>query len=79
MRKTLLLLCLGVPPLLGQPLLTFENRPLGKPDEPLVLSSYLPDPGFTGSDDFVAGLSSFDFDFSDPPSLDFLSFSAAFL
>ena len=45
MRKTLLLLCLGVPPLLGQPLLTFENRPLGKPDEPLVLSSYLPDPG----------------------------------
>lgn len=45
MRKTLLLLCLGLPPLAAQPLLTFENRPLGKPDEPLVISTYLPDPG----------------------------------
>jgi len=45
MRKTLLLLCLGLPSLAAQPLLTYDNRPLGKAEEPLVMSTYLPDPG----------------------------------
>ena len=45
MRKTLLLLGLGLQPLLGQSLLTYDNRPLGKAEEPLVLSTYLPDVG----------------------------------
>lgn len=29
----------------ADPLLTYENRPLGKADAPLLISSYLPDPG----------------------------------
>jgi mono/diheme cytochrome c family protein len=45
MRKTLLLLCLGLPPLSADPLLTYDNRPLGRLEEPLVMSTYLPDPG----------------------------------
>ncbi len=47
MRKTLLLLAsaLGLQPLGAEQLLTFENRPLGKAEEPLVMSTYLPDPG----------------------------------
>lgn len=46
MRKIHPLLSLIVLPLsAAEPLLTFENRPLGSPDAPLVLNSYLPDPG----------------------------------
>ncbi|QJE95345.1 c-type cytochrome [Luteolibacter luteus] len=45
MRKTLLFYCLGLSPLLANPLLTYENRPLGSSEEPLVMSTYLPDPG----------------------------------
>ncbi|WP_367874438.1 c-type cytochrome [Luteolibacter sp. Populi] len=45
MRKTFLLLGLGLQPLLGQHLLTYNNRPLGSIEEPLVMSTYLPDPG----------------------------------
>lgn len=29
----------------AEPWLTFDNRPLGRPESPLVLNSYLPDPG----------------------------------
>lgn len=45
MRKTLLLFCMGLSPLMANPLLTYDNRPLGSTGEPLVISSYLPDPG----------------------------------
>ncbi|WP_035612657.1 cytochrome c [Haloferula sp. BvORR071] len=45
MRKTLLLLALGLQPLCAEQLLTYDNRPLGKADEPLIMSTYLPDPG----------------------------------
>ncbi|MBX3740671.1 MAG: cytochrome c [Akkermansiaceae bacterium] len=43
--KSLALLFLGALPLAAQPLLTFNNRPLGSVESPLVINSYLPDPG----------------------------------
>jgi len=43
--KSLALLFLGALPLAAQPLLTFNNRPLGSVEAPLVIQSYLPDPG----------------------------------
>ncbi len=45
MRKTLLLFCLGLPLNAAEPLLTYENRPMGTVEKPLVLRTYLPDPG----------------------------------
>ncbi len=45
MRKTLLVLALVPPLAAAESLLTFENRPLGRSDAPLVLGTYLPDPG----------------------------------
>jgi mono/diheme cytochrome c family protein len=44
MRKTLTLLSLCLPLLAQDPLLTFDNLPMGSPERPLVLRSYLPDP-----------------------------------
>lgn len=44
MRKTLLLLCLGLPLHAVDPLITYENRPMGSVEKPLVLRSYLPEP-----------------------------------
>jgi mono/diheme cytochrome c family protein len=46
MRKSLLLLCLLCLPIhAAEPWLTFDNQPMGSLDRPLVLRSYLPDPG----------------------------------
>ena len=47
--KSLALLFLGALPLAAQPLLTFNNRPLGSVEAPLVIQSYLPDPGIDES------------------------------
>ena len=44
MRKILTLLSLSLPLHAAEPLLTFENQPMGTIDRPLVLRSYLPDP-----------------------------------
>jgi mono/diheme cytochrome c family protein len=44
MRKILLLLSLGLPLHAADPLITYENRPMGSAAKPLVLRSYLPDP-----------------------------------
>jgi mono/diheme cytochrome c family protein len=44
MRKTLTLLSLCLPLLAKDPLLTFDNQPMGSVERPLVLRSYLPDP-----------------------------------
>ncbi|HEY1121828.1 MAG TPA: hypothetical protein VGE67_09515, partial [Haloferula sp.] len=44
MRKTLLSLCLGLPLHAADPLITYENRPMGSVEKPLVLRSYLPEP-----------------------------------
>jgi len=45
LMKSLALLFLGALPLAAQPYLTFNNRPLGSEEAPLVIQSYLPDPG----------------------------------
>lgn len=45
MRKTLLLLTLGLRLDAAQPPITFENRPMGNLDKPFVLRTYVPDPG----------------------------------
>lgn len=45
MRKILTLLSLALPLHAEAPRLTFDNRPMGSAGQPLVLRSYLPDPG----------------------------------
>ena len=35
----------GLLPLQADPFLTYENKPLGSPEAPLLISTYLPDPG----------------------------------
>ena len=45
MRKILTLLSLALPLHAEAPRLSFDNRPLGSADKPLLLRSYLPDPG----------------------------------
>ncbi|WP_193211902.1 c-type cytochrome [Luteolibacter marinus] len=45
MRKTLILLTLGLQLDAAEPPLTFNNQPMGTLDRPLVLRTYVPDPG----------------------------------
>ena len=45
MRKTLIILCLGLRVHAAEPPLTFNNQPMGTLDRPLVLRTYVPDPG----------------------------------
>ncbi len=45
MLKSTALLLLSIPLHADEPKLTYNNLPLGSPDKPLVLRSYLPDPG----------------------------------
>ena len=49
MRKLPILLCLALPLFADEPRLTFDNRPMGSIAKPLVLRSYLPDPGLEDS------------------------------
>lgn len=43
--KPFLLLLFGLLPAAAEPYLTFNNRPLGSVESPLVMQTYLPDPG----------------------------------
>jgi mono/diheme cytochrome c family protein len=45
LQATLLASLAGILTVGAQPYLTFNNRPIGSPGEPLVMQTYLPDPG----------------------------------